>query len=432
MAVAMVAAASRDICTDCLNYMLKKISVDQLVVGMHLKEFCGSWMEHPFWRTGFVITDAKDLVTIAASSIKEVWIDCDKGLDVAPGQSAVSEADSDAQVEADLQQLTDTYRETAKVSTAEEIERATKICFQSKRAVISMFEEARMGKAVDIGGAQKLVEEITDSVARNPGALISLARLKTVDDYTYMHSVAVCAMMVALAKQLGLDEEQTRLAGLAGLMHDLGKAAMPMDVLNKPGKLTDTEFAIIKKHPEEGYRMLLGGSKVEPLVLDVCLHHHEKTDGSGYPKGLKGDEISLFAKMGAVCDVYDAITSNRPYKTGWDPAESLRKMAEWANGHFDPKVFQAFVKSLGIYPIGSLVKLSSGRLGVVVEQTGKSLTMPMVKVFFSTKSNMRMVPEMVDLSAAGAREKIVSREDPAKWRFADLNELWSGISSVSR
>jgi HD-GYP domain-containing protein (c-di-GMP phosphodiesterase class II) len=209
-------------------------------------------------------------------------------------------------------------------------------------------------------------------------------------------------------------------------MHDLGKAMMPMEVLNKPGKLTDAEFAIIKSHPVEGHRLLLTGRDVAPMVLDVCLHHHEKTDGSGYPKGLKGDQISLFAKMGAVCDVYDAITSNRPYKAGWDPAESLRTMAEWSNGHFDVKVFQAFVKSLGIYPIGSLVRLTSGRLGVVMEQTGKSLTTPMIKVFFSTKSNMRIVPTLVDLSSLSTNERIVSREDPAKWRFADLNELWSG------
>ena len=161
------------------------------------------------------------------------------------------------------------------------------------------------------------------------------------------------------------------------------------------------------------------------VVLDVCLHHHEKTDGSGYPKGLKDSDISVFAKMGAVCDVYDAITSNRPYKVGWDPAESLRKMAEWSNGHFDGKIFQAFVKSLGIYPIGSLVRLTSGRLGVVIDQTGKSLTMPVVKVFFSTKSNMRIVPVIIDLSQPSTNEKIVSREDPAKWKFADLNELWS-------
>lgn len=286
-----------------------------------------------------------------------------------------------------------------------------------------------MGKAVDTAGAVQLVEEISNSVARNPGALISLARLKTADDYTYMHSVAVCALMIALSKQLKLDETQTRSAGIAGLLHDLGKAVMPMDVLNKPGKLTDDEYAIIKRHPEEGYKMLLAGKGADDVALDVVLHHHEKTDGSGYPKRLKDKEISLYAKMGAVCDVYDAITSNRPYKAGWDPAESLRKMAEWANGHFDPVVFQAFVKSLGIYPIGSLVSLNSGRLGIVVEQGEKSLLSPQVKVFFSTKANARIKPEIVDLSRPNCTEKIAGREDPDKWKFPDLNELWSGMAS---
>ena len=408
--------------------MLKKISVQNLTVGMHLKEFCGSWMEHPFWRTGFVITDAKDIDSILASSIKEVWIDCAKGVDVAPGEQAISESESEAQVEAELTLAAAQVREVKRTPVAAEIARAVKICAKSKQAVTSMFNEARMGKTVDTAGAQRLVEEISDSVTRNPGALISLARLKTADDYTYMHSVAVCALMVALSKQLNLDEAQTRSAGIAGLLHDLGKAAMPMDVLNKPGKLTDEEFSIIKGHPEEGYKMLLAGSGVDPVALDVVLHHHEKTDGSGYPKHLKAEEISQFAKMGAVCDVYDAITSNRPYKAGWDPAESLRKMAEWTKGHFDPVIFQAFVKSLGIYPIGSLVLLSSGRLGIVVEQAEKSLLTPRVKVFFSTKANARIKPEVVDLSRTGCPEKIAGREDPAKWNFPDLNELWSGLS----
>ena len=174
----------------------------------------------------------------------------------------------------------------------------------------------------------------------------------------------------------------------------------------------------------------MGQADIDPVVLDVCLHHHEKVDGSGYPHGLKDQEISLFAKMGAVCDVYDAITSNRPYKSGWDPAESLRKMAEWASGHFDPRVFQAFVKSMGIYPVGSLVRLSSGRIGVVIEQGPGSLTTPLVKVFFSTKSGMRILPEVLDLSQGSVSDKIVGREDPAKWRFPDLNELWSGLSGA--
>lgn len=415
--------------------MRKRISVEQLTLGMHVDEFCGSWMEHPFWRGKFLLNDQKDMAAILSSSIKEVWIDSSKGLDVAPEAAAVSTAQSDAKIDSVLTQAQTPSaaeslkpRQIARISAAQEMAMAAKICQRSKQAVVSMFEEARMGKSVDVGGARQLVDEISDSVARNPGALISLARLKTVDSYTYMHSVAVCAMMVALAKQLRMSEADVRLAGLAGLMHDLGKAVMPMDVLNKPGKLTEAEFKVIKSHPVEGHKMLLTGVKVEEVVLDVCLHHHEKMDGSGYPRGLVGDAISIFAKMGAVCDVYDAITSNRPYKVGWDPAESLRKMAEWANGHFDPVVFQAFVKTMGIYPVGSLVRLTSGRIGVVIEQTGKSLTMPCVKVFFSTKSDMRIAPHVVDLSHPSCSEKIQGREDPAVWKFPDLNELWSEIA----
>ncbi len=422
--------------------MLKRISVHQLQLGMHLKEFCGSWIDHPFWRTGFVLTDPNDVALILASNIKEVWIDCSKGGDVALGEVLTTQESQQPPeppeppllsipVELPASAPKPSSREVAPVSAAQEMERAARICLDSKAAVVSMFEEVRMGNAVDVGGAKQLVEDISDSISRNPGAIISLARLKTADDYTYMHSVAVCAMMVALARQLGFDDGQTRSLGMAGLLHDLGKVAMPSEVLNKPGKLTDAEFDIMKTHPTEGYKMLMASSGVDAVSLDVVLHHHEKLDGSGYPERLKGDSISLHAKMGAVCDVYDAITSNRPYKSGWDPAESLRRMAEWT-GHFDPKVFQAFVKSMGIYPVGSLVRLTSGRIGVVTEQTAKSLTTPRINVFFSTKSNLRIVPYILDLSQPKAIEKIHSREDPAKWNFPDLNELWSGLQTLPK
>lgn len=408
--------------------MLKKIHVKHLVEGMYIKEMCGSWIEHPFWRTSFLLDDPKDLATLKASSIREVWIDTDLGLDVQDAANAVMEAQSEADVRASLETAAagEPARET--VPIAEELKRAAKVCAKAKQAMTSMFQEARMGKAVDSAMARKVVEEITGSVTRNAGALISLARLKNADDYTYMHSVAVCALMVALGRQLGLDEAQLHSAGIAGLVHDLGKAAMPLEVLNKPGRLTDEEFAIMKTHPAEGHRMLLetpGG--IDAVALDVCLHHHEKMDGSGYPEGLNADQISLYAKMGAVCDVYDAITSNRPYKAGWDPSEAIRRMAEWADGHFDPAVFQAFVKSLGIYPVGSLVRLDSGKIAVVVEQSKRSLLKPVVKVFYSTKSKGRLAPKLVDLSAPLCQDGIAGREDPAAWQFPDLNELWSGL-----
>lgn len=428
--------------------MLKRIRIQHLTLGMYVHDFCSSWMDHPFWRAKFVIKECKDLARIQATAIKEVWIDTSRGLDVAAGVQAVSRDEADFQVETDfgmLDMLTPMVADTPQIpsppqtplfshalgraptSISVELQAAASICVQAKQAVVSMFNEARMGKAVNSENARNLVEEISDSVTRNPSALISLARLKTADNYTYMHSVAVCALMVALAKQIRLDEEQTRLAGMAGLLHDLGKAAIPLAVLNKPGKLTDEEFAMVQDHAVHGYAMLKAGDSADAAVLDACRHHHEKMDGTGYPDKLKGEEISLIARMTAICDVYDAVTSDRAYKRGWDPAESLRRMAEWTNGHLDPRLFHAFVKSIGIYPVGSLVRLTSGRIGVVIEQGQQSLISPKVKVFFSTKSNLRIPPLVVDLTTQDPAEKIVARENPDKWNFTDLNELWSGL-----
>ncbi|WP_328987185.1 HD-GYP domain-containing protein [Thiorhodovibrio winogradskyi] len=410
--------------------MLKKIHIDQLTTGMFLQELCGSWMEHPFWRSSFLLTNEKDVQSLRDSSIREVWIDTSKGIDVPDGVAAVNESENKARVEQSIRQAAFSSGDQEKTPISEELSRAVKICARAKEAVTAMFSDARMGKAVDSAHARVLVEEISESVNRNSAALLSLARLKTADDYTYMHSVAVCALMMALGRQLNLNENQVHQAGMAGLLHDLGKAKMPLEVLNKPGKLTDAEFAIMKSHPVEGHRMLLKAAEsIGAVTLDVCLHHHEKIDGSGYPHKLTDKKISLFAKMGAVCDVYDAITSNRPYKSGWDPAESIRKMAEWADGHFDPRVFQAFVKSLGIYPVGSLVRLASGKLGVVMEQSRTSLLKPKVKLFYSTKSRARIAPKIIDLSLAHCNDSIQARENPEEWDFPDLIELWSGMST---
>lgn len=405
--------------------MLKKIAVTQLRLGMYIHELCGSWIDTPFWQTSFLLQDQSALDKINASRIGEAWIDTERGRDVnesVPGQTAALAAPAAAPPTP-----RPAFRAVAATAMADELRQAAKIVGKSRDAVCSMFNEARMGRAVDAENAMPLVEEIASSVMRNPGALIGLARLKTADDYTYMHSVAVCALMIALARQLGLDDEKTREAGLAGLLHDIGKMAVDSAILNKPGKLSDQEFTAVKEHPLAGYNMLLEARGVGPIPLDVCLHHHEKLDGSGYPERLSGDAISLYARMGAVCDVYDAITSDRPYKQGWCPAESLRRMAEWSKGHFDEHVLQSFVKSVGIYPVGTLVRLTSGRLAVVVEQqAAKSLLTPKVRIFYSTRSMSYIPPELVDLAIPGSKEKIVSREDAARWGLQDINRYWLG------
>ncbi|OIQ81906.1 cyclic di-GMP phosphodiesterase response regulator RpfG [mine drainage metagenome] len=403
--------------------MLLKIPVDDVRPGMFIQKLEGSWFAHPFWRGSFLLEAASDLVKIRNSGVAEVWIDTDKGLGLAAAAEGRVSITGLVREETSTLPLSERTPPT-RVRLAEEIGQARRLYERSKPLVRAMFGEARLGRAIDTESAKTLVQDISDSLARNSWALVSVARIKTADEYTYMHSVAVCALMVVLARQLGLPEDETRQAGLAGLLHDIGKAGMPMTILNKPDKLTEPEFAVIKTHPREGWEMLRKVGDVGEIALDVCLHHHEKLDGTGYPDRLAGEAISLHARMGAVCDIYDAVTSNRPYKKGWDPAESLRNMSKWTKSHLDERAFAAFVKSLGIYPIGSLVRLESGLLGVVVEQAEGSLLTPRVRAFYSAKSLAYVKPRLVDLACASTHDRIVGLENAADWCIADVGEYW--------
>lgn len=299
--------------------MFKRIAPDQLRLGMYIQEIPGPWMNHPFWRGSFELEKREDLEILRHGNIEKIVICTTKGVDVLPEEEKEAETVAENKpVPAKL---------NIKVSVEQERVTASRILTSSKQAIMTMFNESRMGKAVDVKQDLPIVQEITASVSRNSGALISLARLKNTDDYTYLHSVAVCALMIALAHKLGLSPEHTRQAGVAGLLHDIGKMAVPSDILNKPGKLTDDEFTSIKKHTVAGHEILRNVNGISEAALDVSLHHHEKIDGSGYPFNLRGGQISLFAKMGAVCDVYDAITSDRPYKPGWELGHSIKRMA---------------------------------------------------------------------------------------------------------
>lgn len=398
--------------------MLKCIPASQARLGMYIHKLNGAWTGHGFWKSSFLLIHLQDLQRLRQSQVQSLWIDTQKGDDVLPGELQSSPVD--------LPTVSVPARSVVapRVDMKAEVARAVKVCALAKSAVVEMFNDLRMGGAIEPARVTSLVEEISQSILRHPHALISLARLKRADEYTYMHSVAVSGLMIALALQLELAPELVQEAGLAGLFHDVGKMAIPEGILSKAGKLTDAEFEIVRNHPQAGADMLRNSPHISALVLDVCLHHHEKCNGEGYPHGLSHDQISLFAQMGAVCDVYDAVTSERPYKQGWGPADAIQKMAEW-KGHFDERVFQAFVRCVGIYPIGALVRLESGRIGVVIEQSQKSLLTPMVKVFFSARSRLPIIQAVVNL--AEQRDRIVGRENIEDWGFKRIDELWSGL-----
>lgn len=408
--------------------MLRTIDSEQLRVGMYVHRLLGSWFSHPFWRGSFLV-EAEDVARIRGSGVRRLVIDLARGRDVDDPAHAAAAFEPEAAGPGDAPCGGGVVAEAgpeagaARSSLEAEVQRARRILEQGRDTVEAMFGEVRLGRSVDVEAALPLAEAISDSVLRNPHALLSVARLKNADDYTYLHSMAVAGMMSALARQLGLPEPQALEAAMGGLLHDMGKAATPLHILNKPGRLSEAEFEVMRRHAADGHRLLSEGGVENVTVLDIALHHHEKIDGSGYPHRLSGEAISRMARMAAICDVYDAVTSNRPYKTGWCPADALGRMATW-RGHFDPRMFQAFVKCLGIYPVGTLVRLQSQRLAVVIEQNPDALLRPKVRVFYSARLRSHVLVRDLDLSADGCEDRIVQPESAHEWGFREPEKLW--------
>jgi len=422
---------------------LKKIKVEQLELGMYFCGFEASWMDHPFWRNRFLLKDVAHLQQAKASGITHCWIDIDQGKD-APEETAEDDADdvvegaaeeSSAEeapalsVPAVTEEDKDAEAVTVTIATAAdpffaEVEQARVLCESAKHTAKAMFTDVRLGRVLDMDSCLHLVDQITASILRDSSALTSIVRLKIADDYTYMHSVAVCTLMVALGRTLGMDEAACKEAGLAGLLHDVGKAFIPVDILHKPGSLTPTEYEVVKRHTVLGHDHLVKNANIPDYATDVSMHHHEKVDGTGYPHGLSGAGISFLARMTAVCDVYDAVTSERPYKKGWDPAETLTRMSTWT-GHFDKTIMSAFVKTLGIYPIGSLLKMESGRLGLVIRQSTVVLTKPVVKAFRYNTEGEIIDSEVIDLSDPNATDSIRQRGGEEWLKYNGLDRMWT-------
>lgn len=403
--------------------MLKKVDASQLKVGMYIHDLSCDWMAHPFVRNRFEIVSDAEIRKIVGAGIREVVIDASRGLDVA---NAPTLREAQAALEKEVVHIATAPARPLKTALGQEMQQAVRIRNQAAGLVRNVMADARLGKAIEIGGVQPVVQNITESILRNPGALLGLLRIKTKDDYTFLHSVSVCALLVAFCHSRGMDDDLIREAGLGALLHDTGKALVPDAILNKPGPLTDEEFDIIRKHPEDGYNLLRQSPEVGQIALDITRHHHERRDGTGYPDKLAGDAISELAQMAAIVDVYDAITADRCYHKGMPAAAALRKMYEWSKFHFDPQLVQQFMRCVGIYPVGTLVLLESGRLGVVVEPHESNLLSPKVNVFFSTRTNVYIKPEMVDLARGlgfGGADKIVGHEDPLRWNVDPMRFL---------
>jgi HD-GYP domain-containing protein (c-di-GMP phosphodiesterase class II) len=395
--------------------MLKKVDASQLRIGMYIHDLDCGWMDHPFVRARFELTSDEEIYKIRNAKIRGVVIDCSKGLDV---DDAPTLAQAEAATEAEVTAIAAAPRIVTRVSLGEELARAAQIRKQAATLVRTVMADARLGKAVELEKVGPVVESVTESILRNSGALLGLLRIKNKDDYTFLHSVSVCALLVAFCRSRKMDEDTIYQAGLGGLLHDTGKALVPDTILNKAGRLTDEEFEVVRRHPRDGYDILRRSPEIGAIPLDITLHHHERRDGSGYPDKQGEGSISELAQMAAIVDVYDAITSDRCYHKGMPAAEALRKIYEWSKFHFNPTLAQEFMRCVGIYPVGTLVLLESGRLGVVIEPHETSLLTPKVNVFFSTKNQTYIKPLTLDLSKPlgfGGGDKILRHESAEKW-----------------
>lgn len=395
--------------------MKVRIAANDVKVGMYIDSMECAWIDNPFWRRSFMVKSAAELDRLRTSPIDYVSIDTSRGR----GVTMIPDAERRRVPDAREPDTPDgpTPVERRRRRGGPQIGDLERTLDRSKEQVSALFQEARLGRAVDIGAVTPVVDDIAVALQRDPAAFLRMTRLKLANEYTYIHSIAVCALMVNLAIHLGLPEEEVRQMGVAGLLHDIGKVSTPLDILDKAGQLGDAEWEVMRRHPSDGHAMLRDHADTSAIALDVCLHHHERLDGSGYPEGLKDDQVSLHARIAAICDVYDAVTSIRPYKRPWSPHEALARMLQW-RGHFDPVLLDAFIANLGIQPLGALVRLHSNRLGIVLDGSDDPLH-PLVRTFFHVPDTTFLRIEDVDTT----RDPVLRSERGDYW-FA---HRWPGI-----
>ena len=396
--------------------MIKKIRIDQVVAGVYVHDFNCGWLHHPFLVNRIKLNTDKDVEKILKYGIRELYIDTEKGLDIDAAPTK-QEADSEIQMELDqLSMPTENSEQRSRLS--EEIARAKKLIKEAKRTTQRLMGDVKLGKQIEMHQVEKIVEQMTESVLNNKDALISLLRIKTADEYTYMHSLAVSALCISFARELDFDADQIRQIGVGGLLHDIGKMKVPGEILNKPGPLTEKEFETMKSHVKEGDRILNESTNLDAACICVTAHHHERLDGTGYPEGLKGDQISRFGQVAAIVDIYDALSSERCYKVAMSPHVALRKLLEWSQSYLNRDLVEKFIAHVGIYPIGTLVRLKSGYIGVVIDQGEKGLLTPVVRAVCDAVQRRPIKPFVIDLAVQRQAENahgIVGCEAPEKW-----------------
>lgn len=393
--------------------MIKTISTAQIRKGMFIHELNSSWLNHPFARNRFKITEPSDIKKLLQSGIKTLKIDTDKGLDIEQAETKPESTETSPALKEQASK-TKNFQKPQKSLKAVRIQ-AKDIKTLAEQCITNIMSDVKLGQQVKMEQVTPVVDKMAESVLQNHNALLGLSRIRHMDTYTFEHSVNIGVLMMSFTKSRGMSAAIIHDVGVGGLLHDIGKTLTPDNILNKPGKLTDEEFKIMRHHVVDSRIILEKTDGINQNALDVAALHHEKYDGSGYPNGYKEDEISEIGQMSAIVDVYDALTADRCYHKGQDPSVVLKRMLSWGGSHFNPQLLQEFIHCVGIYPPATLVMLDNKFLAVVYEN-GKNLLTPRVIVFLNSKTNETIEPYLLDLSKQ-SKYKITSSESDQKWRI---------------
>ena len=392
--------------------MRKRISIDQLKIGMKVEKLDRSWLATPFLRHRFTITSAKQIEQLHASGVRQidvdVYDDCqESGLSV-PAMPVGTEASPPIPPTPET--------EPSAVPFAEELPAARQVFKAAKLIIHQAMDDVRMGRALNMEAVSEVVENMTDSILRNPDALTSLTRLKQFDEYTFFHSVNTSALALSVGRHLGYERTSLLQLGTGMLLHDIGKTLIPVEILNKPGRYEADEFEIMKQHALRGAEILSNTTGLTDIFLKPALEHHERVDGTGYPHKRAKQDLSQFGLIAAIVDIYDAVTSDRCYHKGKTPHDTLQLLYRLGTeGHVDGVLVQQFVQVVGVYPVGSCVALNTGETGIVKQFNHHAPIRPLVVLVTDEAGHRRSTPVELDLAAQPRQPErmIASILDPA-------------------
>lgn len=417
--------------------MLKRVETSELRLGMFIQKLEGSWFKHPFWKSKFLLEEMWMLEALQGSAVDAVIIDTERGLNNVPEREVALAGNTAPQQQRGMPLVparpTANKFAAARVATAKEFGTARKIAERHSKLVSRVFLEARLGRGISARTVDPLIDDIYASVQRNLYAFNGLLRCREDSEETYRHALATSALMIALARQMNLSAAETREAGMAGLLMDVGASQEaggpphPEDVW--AGTSGDLETDVHCQHVLAGHALLKAAGDIPDAVIKVCLRHHERLDGSGYPHRLAGSDIDQLSRMAAICDTYDLLVAGREGRPGLDPAEAIRHMGEHCDG-LDPAIMVDFLEMVGIYPIGAFVELRSGRLAMVVDEDPTERALPTVYTFWSRPLDKKVKGEIIVLSQCYGADGIVGIAQLGRLDLPPLGTLRESLLSA--